>query len=135
MLYIIKKVCYYPSDSLSFLIMKEIKEKNSALFYLIPLVTLPAKTLRQWRRKLENLTEDGNITCAHGLVELILWYNCPIKSNTQVESNSHKIPTQIFTQFEKICLKFIREHRRPRIFKTILYNKNNDKEFTITDFN
>ena len=45
-----------------------------------------------------------------------------------------KIPTQFFTGLRRMILNFLRINKKPKIVKTILYNKGTAKCITIPDF-
>ena len=45
-----------------------------------------------------------------------------------------KIPTKFLIDLEKMIINFIRKNKKPRIAKTILYNKGTSGGITVPDF-
>jgi hypothetical protein len=62
-----------------------------------------------------------------------------VKVNTlqaiyRINAFSIRIPTEVFTDVERIILNFIWKHKKPRKAKTIMYNKTNFGSITIPDY-
>jgi hypothetical protein len=94
---------------------------------------------------LKRISKDGKTSHAHGSVRLTVKMAILSKATHRVNANIIKIPTQFFADLERAILNFMyktkqnniptNKQTKPRVTKTILYNKyQTSGGITIPDF-